>query len=47
VLSKNIREDKVLILENAVRMMTSLPADLLQMKERGLIKKGYKAAVRL
>jgi len=45
VLSKYVREDKVYTLENAVRMMTSLPLDLLQMKERGLIKKGYKAAV--
>ncbi|HDZ24937.1 MAG TPA: D-aminoacylase, partial [Candidatus Aminicenantes bacterium] len=40
-----VREDKVLTLENAVRMMTSLPADLLQMKSRGLLKKGYKADI--
>ena len=45
VLRKYVREDKVLTLENAVRMMTSLPADLLQMKDRGLIKKGYKADI--
>jgi len=45
VLRKYVREDKVLTLENAVRMMTSLPADLLQMKDRGLLKKGYKADI--
>jgi N-acyl-D-aspartate/D-glutamate deacylase len=45
VLRKYVREDKVLTLENAVRMMTSLPADLLQMKNRGLLKKGYKADI--
>ncbi len=45
VLRKYVREDEVLTLENAVRMMTSLPADLLQMKDRGLIKKGYKADI--
>jgi N-acyl-D-amino-acid deacylase len=45
VLRKYVREDKVLTLENAVRMMTSLPADLLQMKNRGMLKKGYKADI--
>ena len=45
VLRKYVREDKVLTLENAVRMMTSLPADLLQMKNRGLLKKGFKADI--
>jgi N-acyl-D-amino-acid deacylase len=45
VLRKYVREDKVLTLENAVRMMTSLPADLLQMKDRGLLKKGFKADI--
>ena len=45
VLRKYVREDKILTLENAVRMMTSLPADFLQMKDRGLLKKGYKADI--
>ena len=45
VLRKYVREDKVLKLENAVRMMTSLPADFLQMKDRGLLKEGYKADI--
>ncbi len=45
VLRKYVREDKVLTLENAVRKITSLPAEVLQMKDRGLIKKGYKADI--
>jgi len=45
VLRKYVREDKALTLENAVRMMTSLPADLLQMNDRGLIKEGFKADI--
>jgi N-acyl-D-amino-acid deacylase len=45
VLRKYVREEKVLTLENAVRKMTSLPANLLRMKDRGLLKKGYKADV--
>jgi len=45
VLRKYVREDKALTLENAVRMMTSLPADFLQLKDRGLLKKGYKADI--
>jgi N-acyl-D-aspartate/D-glutamate deacylase len=40
-----VREEKVLTLENAIRKMTSLPANLLRMKDRGLLKKGYKADV--
>jgi N-acyl-D-amino-acid deacylase len=45
VLSKYVREEKVLTLEEAVRKMTSLPAQFLQMKDRGLLAKGYKADV--
>ncbi len=45
VLRKYVREEKVLTLENAIRKMTSLPANLLRMKDRGLLKKGYKADV--
>lgn len=45
VLRKYVREDKVLTLENGVRKMTSLPAEVLQMKDRGLIKKGFKADI--
>jgi N-acyl-D-amino-acid deacylase len=38
VLRKYVREEKVLTLENAIRKMTSLPANLLRMKDRGLLK---------
>jgi len=45
VLRKYVREEKVLTIENAIRKMTSLPASFLQMKNRGLLKKGYKADI--
>jgi len=45
VLRKYVREDKVLTLENAIRKMTSLPASFLQMKDRGLLVRGYKADI--
>jgi N-acyl-D-amino-acid deacylase len=45
VLRKYVREEKVLTLENAIRKMSSLPANLLRMKDRGLLKKGYKADI--
>lgn len=45
VLRKYVREEKVLSLEEAVRKMTSLPAQFLQLKDRGLLREGYKADV--
>ncbi|MFC2169273.1 amidohydrolase family protein [Acidobacteriota bacterium] len=45
VLRKYVREEKILALEEAVRKMSSLPASFLQMKDRGLLKKGYKADI--
>ena len=45
VLRKYVREEKVLSLEEAVRKMTSLPAQFLQLKDRGLLKESYKADV--
>jgi N-acyl-D-amino-acid deacylase len=45
VLRKYVREEKVLTLENAVRKMTSLPAEFLRLKKRGLLLKGYKADI--
>lgn len=45
VLRKYVREEKVLSLENAIRKMTSLPASFLQIKDRGLLMKGYKADI--
>src|SRR5215813_11105947 len=41
VLGKYVRDDKVLTLEDAVRKMTSLPAQTLRLKDRGLLKEGY------
>jgi N-acyl-D-amino-acid deacylase len=43
VLGKYVREEKVLTLEDAVRRMTSFPAQKLSLADRGLVKKGYKA----
>jgi N-acyl-D-amino-acid deacylase len=45
VLRKYVREENVLTLENAIKKMTSLPASFLQMKDRGLLKNGYKADI--
>jgi len=45
VLRKYVREEKVLSLEDAVRKMTSLPAQFLQIKDRGLLMEGYKADI--
>ena len=45
VLRKFVREDKALTLEDAVKKMTSLPAEFLQLKDRGLLAVGYKADV--
>ena len=45
VLRKYVREEKVLTLENAIRKMTSLPASFLQIRDRGLLVKGYKADI--
>ena len=45
VLSRYVREQKVLTLENAIRKMTSLPARFLRMDDRGLLLRGYKADI--
>src|SRR5215468_6694864 len=45
VLGKYVRDDKVLTLEDAVRKMTSLPAQTMRLKDRGLLKEGYWADV--
>ena len=44
-LRKFVREEKLLTLEDTVRKMTSLPAQLLDMKDRGLLLEGYKADI--
>jgi N-acyl-D-amino-acid deacylase len=45
VLRKFVREENLLTLENAVKKMTSLPASFLQLKDRGLLMRGYKADI--
>jgi N-acyl-D-amino-acid deacylase len=45
VLGKYVREEKILSLEDAVRKMTSMPAQLLGLKDRGLLREGYWADV--
>lgn len=43
IISRWVREMKIISLEEAIRKMTSLPASILQIKDRGVIKEGYKA----
>ncbi len=45
VLQRYVREEKVLTLEDGIRRMTSLPASFLQLMDRGILKKGYKADI--
>jgi N-acyl-D-amino-acid deacylase len=45
VLAKYVREEKVLTLEEAVRRMTSLPAQKFQLYDRGLLREGYAADI--
>lgn len=45
VLGKYCREEKALPLEAAVRKMTGKPADVFQIKQRGLLKEGYFADI--
>lgn len=43
VLGKYVREEKVLSLEEAIRRMTSLPAQKFQLNGRGILKEGFAA----
>lgn len=45
ILGKYVREEKVISLEEAVRRMTSLPAQKFQLKDRGLLKEGMAADI--
>jgi N-acyl-D-amino-acid deacylase len=45
VLAKYVRDEKVLSLEEAIRRMTSLPAQKFQLKDRGLLEEGYAADI--
>jgi len=45
VLEKYVRNDKTLPLEEAVRKMTSLPAEKIELGMRGVLKEGYHADI--
>lgn len=45
VLGRYVRERNILTLEEAIRKMTCLPASVLSIKKRGLIKEGYFADI--
>ena len=45
VLGKYVREEKLLTLHDAIRRMTSYPAQKLGLKDRGMLKEGYWADV--
>jgi N-acyl-D-amino-acid deacylase len=45
VLGRYVRDEHVLTLEDAVRKMTSLPAQILRLKDRGLVREGYWADI--
>ncbi len=45
VLAKYVRDDKIITLEEAIRRMTSLPAQKFQLKDRGLLLPGFAADI--
>ena len=45
ILDRYVRENKILSLEDAIRKMTSLPAQRVGLKDRGLLKPGFFADV--
>ncbi len=45
VLSKYVREEKLISLEEAIRRMTSLPAQKFQLRDRGLLREGFAADI--
>ncbi|MCK4287497.1 MAG: amidohydrolase family protein, partial [Candidatus Lokiarchaeota archaeon] len=45
VLGKYVREEKLLTLHDAIRKMTSFPAQKLGLKDRGLLKEGFWADI--
>ena len=47
VLGQYAREEKVITLEDAVRRMTSAPAQRLKIKDRGLLREGFWADITL
>ncbi|MEZ5307500.1 MAG: D-aminoacylase [Pyrinomonadaceae bacterium] len=45
VLGKYVREQKLITLEDAIRKMTSLPAQTFALRDRGLLREGYAADI--
>ena len=45
VLAKYVRDEKIISLEDAIRRMTSLPAQKFGLNDRGLLREGYAADV--
>ncbi len=45
VIAKYVKEEKIITLEEAIKKMTYLPAWKLGLKDRGLIKEGFKADI--
>ena len=45
VLGKYVREEKIITLEEAIRRMTSLPAQKFQFKDRGILREGMAADI--
>lgn len=45
VLGKYVRDEKVITLEEAVRRMTSLPAQKFNLRDRGLLREGFAADI--
>jgi len=45
VLAKYVRDEKVISLEEAIRRMTSLPAQKFQLKDRGFLREGFAADI--
>jgi N-acyl-D-amino-acid deacylase len=45
VLAKYVRDEKVISLEEAIRRMTSLPAQKFGLKDRGLLRQGFAADI--
>lgn len=45
LLGKYVRDEKIITMEEAVRRLTSFPADNLKIKRRGRLKKGYYADI--
>ncbi len=45
ILGRYVREEKILSLEDAIRKMTSLPANTFRIKKRGILKEGFYADI--